>query len=190
VGRVRLVHCVHRNAAAHPTATSDGVISNSMIHELDQVPWLLRERLTAITVTAPRIPGADALLDTQVAVLETEGGAVATIEVSVNARYGYDGRCEVVGERGTLRLSPPYGLSARRDGLDGVLVSDDFVARFGDAYRRELLAWVTSTRSGTVAGPSAWDGHLATLAAEAGVRSLHERSRVAILTEDAPPLYK
>jgi myo-inositol 2-dehydrogenase / D-chiro-inositol 1-dehydrogenase len=190
VGRPRVVHCVHRNAAPHPSATSEGVISNSMIHELDQVPWLLGERMTAITVTAPWPGEVGGLLDTQVAVIETAGGAIATVEVSVNAGYGYDVRCEVVGEQGTVRLSAPYGLLTRHAGHDGALVGQDFVARFVEAYRRELTAWTHAIRSGVPIGPSAWDGHLASVAAEAGVRSLLGAGRVEIPHETTPVLYK
>ncbi len=191
VGRPRVLHCLHRNAQAHPSATSEGVVSNSMIHELDHVPWLLGEPLTAITVIGAR-PGADAdaLIDTQVAVLETASGAVATVEVSINAGYGYDVQCEVLGDLGTLRLTPPYGLMVRRDGVDGVQVDSDFVARFEDAYRIELQAWVGSVATGVPAGPSAWDGHVATGAAAAGVESLRGAGRVEIHVEELPKFYR
>ena len=63
------------------------------------MPWLLDDPLGAITVFAPRVPEG-ALRDPQVAVLETAGGILVTVEVFVNARYGYDVHCEVVGDRG------------------------------------------------------------------------------------------
>ncbi|MFN8192522.1 MAG: Gfo/Idh/MocA family oxidoreductase [Nocardioidaceae bacterium] len=190
IGTARLMHCLHRNVAAHPTATSPGVVSNSMIHELDHVPWLFGSPLTAVTISAPRIGKGDGdLLDTQVALLETESGALATVEVSVNARYGYDVQVEVVGDAGTARLTPPYGIERRRDGSDGREVTSDWVGRFADAYRVELATWTESVRTGIAAGPSAWDGHLATLAAEAGVRSLEGGGRVEIDAGERPSLY-
>ena len=105
-----------------------------------------------------------ALRDPQIAVIESASGVLATVEVFVNAGYGYDVQCEVVGERGTARLTPPYGLSLRRDGGDGRRVSDDFVQRFADAYRIELSAWVASIQAarrsvralGTAIAPSSW----------------------------------
>ncbi len=189
IGTPRVVHCVHRNARAHPSATSDGVIVNSMIHELDVVPWLLDDPLAAITVFAARRQDGG-LRDPQVAVLETRGGVLVTAEVFVNAGYGYDVRCEVVGDGGTARLTPPYGLSLRQSGTDGVVVSDDFVARFTDAYRIELAGWVSSVRSGVAQGPSAWDGHRANLAASAGVESLHSGNRVEIPDVSVPEFYR
>jgi len=188
VGDVRVAHCVHRNAQSHPSATSDGIVGNSMIHELDSVPWTLDSPLAAITVLSPRVP-AGALRDPQLAILETATGVLVTVEVFVNAGYGYDIQCEVVGTAGTARLTPPYGLRARAAGVDGIAVSADFVSRFADAYRIELRAWVDSAVAGIATGPSAWDGHLANLAAAAGVQSLHSGRRVEIVEEPRPELY-
>jgi myo-inositol 2-dehydrogenase/D-chiro-inositol 1-dehydrogenase len=188
VGEPRAVHCVHRNAEAHPAATSEGVLVNSAIHEFDCVPWLVDDRAQAVTVFAPKVP-AGALHDVQVAVLEMAGGVVVTVEVSVNARYGYDIHTEVVGTVGTVALTPPYGLSLRRDGLEGRQVGTDFVARFADAYRVELAAWVDGVRTGSLPAPSAWDGHLANLTAFAAVESLHSGARVAVPQESRPALY-
>ncbi len=188
IGEVRAAHCLHRNAQSHPSATSEGVLVNSMIHEFDHVPWLLDDPVAAVTVFASRVP-AGALQDVQVAVLEMAGGAVVTVEVSVNARYGYDVHNEVTGTEGTVSLTPPYGLSVRRDRVDGREVGDDFVARFLDAYRIELSSWVEGVRSGTPTGPSAWDGYLANMIAFAAVDSLHGAGRVPVRQEERPALY-
>lgn len=189
VGQVRAVHCLHRNMAAHPSATSEGLLVNSMIHEFDSVPWLLDDPLAAVTVFAPRVPEGS-LQDVQVAVLETRGGAVVTVEVSVNASYGYDVHTEVTGTEGTVSLTPPYGLAVRKDQVDGRKVDADFVARFADAYRLELSAWVETLRGGSVPAPTAWDGHLANLAAFAAVESLRTGARVEIPQESRPGLYR
>ncbi|HEX2895249.1 MAG TPA: Gfo/Idh/MocA family oxidoreductase [Marmoricola sp.] len=188
VGEPRAAHCLHRNVQAHPTATSDGVLVNSAIHEFDCVPWLLDDRVTAVTVFAPAVP-AGALQDVQVVVLELARGPVVTVEVSVNARYGYDIHTEVVGTGGTVSLTPPYGLSFRREAVDGRHVDADFVGRFLDAYRVELAAWVDGIAAGTVPGPSAWDGHLANVVAFAAVESLHTGTRVAVPPSEMPALY-
>jgi len=188
VGAPRAVHCVHRNAHAHPAATSDGVLVNSMIHEFDTVPWLLDDPVTAVSVFAPRVPDGT-LRDVQVAILETASGAVVTVEVAVNARYGYDVQCEVLGTEGAVALTPPYGLAVRRGGMDGRQVSPDFVERFADAYRVELAAWVDGVRTASPTGPSAWDGYLANEVAFAAVASAAGAGRVEVTRENRPPLY-
>jgi len=189
VGQARAVHCLHRNVEAHPTATSEGVLVNSAVHEFDCVPWILDDRVDAVTVFAPRVPSG-ALQDVQVVVLETTGGAVVTIEVAVNARYGYDIHTEVVGTTGTVSLTPPSGLAFRRSAADGRHVDGDFVGRFSDAYRIELAAWLDGVRAGELPGPSAWDGYVANVVAFAAVESLHAGGRVTVPAYDPPVLYR
>jgi myo-inositol 2-dehydrogenase / D-chiro-inositol 1-dehydrogenase len=188
IGRVRAAHCLHRNAHSHPSHTDEGLLVNSMIHEFDSVPWLLDDPIAAVTVFVPRVEEG-ALKDVQVAVLETVGGSMVTVEVSINAQYGYDVHTEVTGTAGTVSLLPPYGVSVRRDGVDGRVVGSDGTLRFEDAYRIELGAWVRGIRSGTPSGPSAWDGYLANVAAFSAVESLHGAGRVEVPQHPRPALY-
>ena len=193
IGRVRAAHLVHRNPHQHPTHTDESVLFGSMIHEFDCVPWLLDDPLAAVTVFPARAEEG-ALKDLQVAVFETVGGVVVTIEVFVNAQYGYDIHTEVVGTDSTVSLTPPYGVSVRRglsetSGVDGRVVTTDGTLRYLDAYRIEVAAWVDGIRSGVPAGPSAWDGHLANLAAFAAIESLHGGGRIVVPQEDRPGLY-
>lgn len=188
IGTVRAAHCLHRNAHSHPSHTDEGLLVNSMIHEFDSVPWMLDDAIAAVTVFVPRF-AEGALKDVQVAVLETAGGSVVTVEVSINAQYGYDVHTEVSGTEGTVSLLPPYGVSVRRDGVDGRLVGSDGTLRFEDAYRIELGAWVRGIRAGRPAGPSAWDGYLANVAAFSAVESLHGAGRVEVPRHVRPTLY-
>jgi myo-inositol 2-dehydrogenase/D-chiro-inositol 1-dehydrogenase len=188
LGSPRAVHCVHRNAMAQPGATSDGVIANSMIHELDIVPWLLDDHVRSIEVAAAS--SGSGFADLQVALLETASGVVVTVEVFVNAGYGYDIGCEVVGTAGTARLTAPYGIARRTQGADLVEVTPDFVARFADAYRLELSDWVRAAPRGNVDAAGAWDGHRANVAAAAGVESRRTGARVKISAEEPPDLYR
>ncbi|WP_370619165.1 Gfo/Idh/MocA family oxidoreductase [Mumia qirimensis] len=186
LGEPRMVHNVHRNAASGPGSTGASIVTGSMIHELDTVPWLLDDRIVGIRVTSPV---ADGLPDPQLAVIEMASGILATVEVFVNAAYGYDVRCEVVGTAGTASLAPAVPVSLRSAGTDGVEVSSDFVAHFADAYRVELLAWSRAALAGGAEGPSAWDGYLANVVAEAGVAALHSGERHAVSPVDRPSLY-
>ena len=104
IGTVRAAHCLHRNAHSHPSHTDEGLLVNSMIHEFDSVPWMLDDPIAAVTVFVPRF-AEGALKDVQVAVLETVGGSVVTVEVSINAQYGYDVHTEV-------DRHPGHGLAA------------------------------------------------------------------------------
>jgi len=178
IGEPRLLHCVHRNPSAHPTATSDGIVRNSMVHELDVARWLLGEEIVSIEVRSPH--RGEGLVDPQLATLEMASGVLVSIEVFVNAGYGYDVRGELVGTAGTVSLEPPVVTSMRQAGRDAEAVAPNFVARFGEAYRAQLAAWVDAAAAGRVAGATAWDGYVAGLVADAGVLSLRTGERVPV----------
>ncbi len=186
VGDVKLVHAIHRNASSSTSTDDAGLITGSMIHELDTIPWLLDDEISAIRVESPIARG---FRDPQLATIWTRGGVMVTAEVFVNAGYGYDVRCEVVGSRGTSSLVPSSPVSTRVAGVDGVPVRDDFVAHFSEAYRIELSMWADQALSGTTTGPSAWDGYVANAVAEAGVASLTSGARESVVLRDRPALY-
>lgn len=55
----------------------------------------------------------------------------------------------------------------------------------------ELIDWVRSIETGHLfAGASAWDGYMATLAAQACIQSLHTRAPVAVPTPAQPRFYQ
>ncbi len=171
IGAPRLVHMVHRNAAFPPGFTPEAVLTDSLVHEADMTRWLLGEEIARVTVFAV----GDGLHDPQAVVFETASGRVVDVEVFVNAGYGYEIRCEVVGADGTLELTPPGLVAARREGARGVATPAEFERRFGDAYRLELQAWVDGAP-----GPGAYDGFAATAVCEAAVASLHGRRTVDV----------
>jgi myo-inositol 2-dehydrogenase/D-chiro-inositol 1-dehydrogenase len=193
IGQVKAAHCIHRNTRQHPSHTDESVLFGSMIHEFDSVPWLLDDPLAAVSVFASRVPDG-ALKDLQVGVLETVGGTVVTVEVFLNANYGYDIHTEVTGTEGTVGLTPPYGVSVRRSisatsGVDGRVVTKDGTERYADAYRLEVRDWVDGVRAGALTGPSAWDGYLANVAAFSAIESQRHGGRVELPREPRPTLY-
>ena len=190
VGAPLLVHCIHRNASVPPGYTSDMLITSSGVHEIDVARWLLDDEIATAVVYGPRSPRSPGgLRDPQLVVLETAGGVLVDVEVFATARYGYDIRCELVGEAGTVTLAPPRTVEIRRDGQDGAVVPDGFAPRFAEAYRRELQSWVKAAADGGAMGPSAWDGYAANAVAEACLLSLAEGGAHAVEMAVRPALY-
>jgi myo-inositol 2-dehydrogenase / D-chiro-inositol 1-dehydrogenase len=177
LGEILLLHCTHRNASSPPGFTSEMLITSSAVHEIDVARWLLDEEIVGATVRAARSSrqAANGLRDPQLVLLETASGVLIDVEVFVNARYGYDIRCELVGETGTVTL--------------GEQVEADFRARFATAYRRELEAWVGTVAGGPDHGPSAWDGYAANAVADACLESLASGSQAAVHMASRPALY-
>ncbi|MGW2812662.1 Gfo/Idh/MocA family protein [Streptomyces sp. NPDC001415] len=192
LGRPLMLHCRHRNAASPSFFTTEMLIRDSVVHEVDATRWLLGQEITAVQVLRPR-PSSYApqgLGDPQLVLFETSGGAVVDVEIFVNCGFGYEVRCEAVCERGTASIGESGGLVTRAAGRAGRDIPQDFTVRFAEAYDREVQAWVDATRQGRTEGASAWDGYAAALVCEAGVRAQQSGERVEVELPERPPLYK
>ncbi|BCW63066.1 inositol 2-dehydrogenase [Arthrobacter sp. TS-15] len=175
-GEPLMVHCVSRNAAAGPGTTAESAITNSAIHELDIVPWLLDSPVTEVSWQAGKSTRrAEAgLQDPSFMILRTADGTLTTLELYLNAQYGYTTRCEVVSELGTTSLQESSLLGIEQDGVRQASIPADWRPRFADAYRIQLQAWVSALAGGEappLAG--AQDGLNAALVAQAMIQSLH-----------------
>jgi myo-inositol 2-dehydrogenase/D-chiro-inositol 1-dehydrogenase len=171
-----LMHCVHRNPDAPSGVPSGHLITGSAVHEIDIARWLFGDEVATVTVhTARSSRAAGTTRDPLLLVLETTGGVLVDVEVFVHARYGYEVRCELVGEDGTAALDAPAPILVRRDFAAGRGLAGDWRPRFAEAYRRELQDWIDGLR-GISGAPSvlatAWDGYAATAVAEAAVTAL------------------
>lgn len=174
VGAPVVVHSTGRGVSSGPGATSESAVTNSAIHDLDIVAWLLGSPVTEVSWHAPRQTSAAAFADPQLILLRTADGVLSTVDMFLNARYGYDVRCEVVGESGTASLREPARTEVDSALARGHAYAADWRPRFAEAYRLELQAWVDSLGGGE-AGPlaTAYDGLVASAVADAVITSMH-----------------
>ena len=186
-----LVHCAHRNPTVPPSFGSEMIITDTVVHEIDTVRWLLGDEIVRATVYTPRSSShaADGVRDPQFVVLETASGVLADVEAFVNAQYGYDIRCEVVGESAAIELAPPATVRVRRDGHASEDLPPRFQERFASAYTLELQSWVTAIADARPTGASAWDGYAAAAVSRACVESLATGQPVAVQLAPRPGLY-
>ncbi len=174
-GSPLLLHCIGRGVTSGPGSTSETSVTNSAIHELDVVPWLLGSPVAEAAWLAPKASReAVGLQDPQLILLRTEDGVLSTIETFLNARYGYDIRCEVVAEQGALSLGDPSLVHHDHDGRRSSAFGMDWRPRFAEAYRLEVQAWVDALVAGTESPlPNGYDGVLASAVAAAVIASMH-----------------
>jgi myo-inositol 2-dehydrogenase/D-chiro-inositol 1-dehydrogenase len=191
VGRALLLHCRHRNATPPPGFTSDMMITDSVVHDIDVTRWLLGQEIVAASVfkARPSSLAPEGLQDPQLVLLETAEGVLVDVESFVSCQFGYDIRCELVGESGTISLGEEPGVQIRQHGRYQGPIPADWRQRFGPAYQRELQEWVTGALQGRIGGPSAWDGYATTAVAEAAVASLTSDRRTPVELVDRPALY-
>jgi len=169
-----MVHSVGRGVSA-PAGTDELTVTGSAIHDLDIVPWLLSSPVVEVSWHAARqSPEVADRRDPQLMLLRTADGALTTVDIFLNARYGYDTRCEVVGSMASASLTEPHRV-IRDEGLGrGHEYGSDWRPRFAEAYRLQNRAWVESLVSGAVTPlATARDGLQAALVADAVIASMH-----------------
>ena len=190
IGRALMMHNFHRNVET-PAADFTGAmaITNAAPHEFDVVRHVLGTEYRAISAFQPK--RSDARVAPVFLVLETTDGQLVNIEYNANAAYGYDIRAELVGEAGSVSMQ-----TARHSLRDQALaqVSDysaDWRGRFNEAYRRQNKAFLkfVSTGEFSAIAATAWDGYVAAVTGEAGVRALQTGQRSALGLADRPKGY-
>lgn len=192
VGAPLLVHMAHRNPEVPPTFTSDMTINDSAVHEIDTARWLLDEDVVATTVLAPKraSQAAPDLQDPMIVLFESASGVLVDAELFVTCGYGYDIKCELVGEKGAAALTDPTAVIERRgSGAVSRKVAGGWPERFARAFDAEFQEWVDSVRDGKASGPSSWDGYAAAVIADACLEAQRKGERVTVQMKDRPAFY-
>ena len=190
MGAALIMHCIHRNVTASPSATAPMLITNSAVHEIDIARFVLDAEIERITLVTPRKTALSGIQDPQIMLLAMDNGVVVDAEIFINAQYGYDVRAELVCEQGTITLTPPHDVTTTRAASQAFAFPGDWRPRFAAAYRAELQAWTQGIRGGVTTGASAWDGYVATAVAAAGVESLASGRPAKVTLEPRPALYQ
>lgn len=190
IGTPLMFHSIHRNAfsPAHFKATM--AITDTAVHDIDIARFVLDDEPVAIAVKAPRGNSrAGGIADPLFTLMDMRSGALVTIETSVHIAYGYDIRGEVIGETGTVSLAEQNEVVLKASGSFSGRVFADWPERFDPAFDAEFRAWISAAATGGAAGPSAWDGYVATAATLAGVKALASGGREPIKLREKPALY-
>lgn len=186
IGEPLMLHCAHRNPTVPESYTTDMAITSTLIHELDVLRWLTNDDYKTVQVVFPRVTSKShaRLKDPQIVLFETQKGIRIDVEIFVNCAYGYDIQCEVVGEEGIARLPEPSSVQMRKGAQLSTSILTDWKDRFIDAYDVELQAFINDVSSGSLTGPSAWDGYAASVAADACLKA---QNSGAIEPVELPP---
>ncbi|MEJ3652247.1 Gfo/Idh/MocA family oxidoreductase [Actinomycetes bacterium KLBMP 9759] len=192
IGAPLIMHAAHRNPSVPGHYTSDMIINDSTVHDIDVARWMFDDEIAAVTVLKPRVsskarPGFN---DPLLVLLEMASGVLVDVEAMVNAGFGYDIRGEVVCEDGTVELTESEGTIVKRAGRFSGRVPATWRERFIRAFDTEFQAWIDAVRAGGTTGPSAWDGYAATVACETGLAALRSGAREPIVLRERPDLYE
>ncbi|NIG20237.1 Gfo/Idh/MocA family oxidoreductase [Pantoea sp. Al-1710] len=194
LGDIMLIHCAHRNPSVPESYTLEMAVNDSATHEIDIIRYLLNENITSVRVDKPRKKTRRALphlQDPLIVIFETESGVRIDDELFVNCHYGYDIRCEVIGENAIAALTEQQFISTRSLNGNAQHIAQSCMERFATAYDREVQHFVDSVRDGReMSGPSSWDGYVVALVCDAGLASLKDGEKHDVVIPEQPALYR
>ena len=191
IGRPLMLRLAQWDADPPPASfcdplTSGGLAIDCGVHEFDLVGWMTG--LDIETVTARNLPLVDQSIgevgdvDNLLAMLDLDGGAVATVDLSRNCRFGDDVRTEILGEGGAIFVDLlPVG-RARLADADGmrVIAGSETDDAFAEGIEQQAEAFVRAVRGEPVDIPGAADSTLAVSVGRAVQRSAVEGVPVAL----------
>src|SRR5438445_282437 len=166
---------------------SGGMFLDMTIHDFDMVRFLSgseAEEIYAIgdALIDPAIREAGDV-DTAIVTMRLKSGALATIDNSFKADYGYDQRIEVFGSKGSASAgnrTPDEHLLMDAQGLHHAKPLYFFLERYSEAYALEMRAFVEAVLKDQMPLVTGTEGLQAVVMGLAATRSLHERRPVKL----------
>ena len=190
IGAPLIFQSGHRNASVPAHYTGEMSLTDTAVHDIDIARFLLDDEPASITVRAPRRNSrAGDVADPLMTLIDMRSGALVAIETSVNVAYGYDIRGEVIGESGAVSLPDRSEVVVKTNGAFMGRIPPDWRERFAPAFDAEFRAFIAAASEGRVAGPSAWDGYVATVTTLAGVKALKSKKTEPVKLRRRPKLY-
>jgi len=138
-------------------ASSGGLVVDMGIHDFDLARWLMSSEVEHVSAEGTLV-ACDELatvgdIDNAVINLRFANGAIGNIDLSRNARYGYDVRTEVLGSIGAvivggLSQAAVNGVQLLRQAAPQTSETPFFVTRFAAAYRTQIDHFVDCLEQG------------------------------------------
>jgi scyllo-inositol 2-dehydrogenase (NAD+) len=191
IGRAILFKSIGRDYQSPPQAAAQTELNGTLFHDssthdFDLARWLLSDEVTEVHAYTGSlaIPEMERFggFDAGVVNLQFAGGAIGNVESYIDARYGYDVRTEIVGTLGTLQVGgmqrQPLTLLAAETRKQEVITH--WLERFAEAYRLEIIDFVSNVLSDRPVLVNGKDGRHSLAIADAAMRSQRERRPVAV----------
>ena len=175
IGEVQFVRVSSRDPEPPPAqyvAGSGGMFMDMMIHDLDMVRYLSGQEI---------VEAGD--VDTVTITLKLSNGALATIDGSRKAVYGYDQRGEVFGSKGCVINANDSDSNIVLSTVDGVTAEKPlwfFLERYMGSYQAEVREFIDCVKNGRDPWVGIEDGLLSIRLALACTKSMNENRPVRI----------
>jgi myo-inositol 2-dehydrogenase/D-chiro-inositol 1-dehydrogenase len=167
---------------------SGGLFRDFSIHDFDVIRWLTGREVVEVyadgAVRGFPVFAKYGDVDTAVATLRMDDGAVGVLTVARHDPLGYDIRAELYGSKDSISvgLGPRTPIRSVEPGVPPQAgpAWPHFLDRFADAYRAEFSAFLRVARGDEPSPCTARDGVQALRIAEAATLSLHEHRPVRV----------
>ncbi|MDO4296569.1 MAG: inositol 2-dehydrogenase [bacterium] len=173
--------------SAEYAAVSGGMFLDMTIHDFDMVRYLAgcdaEEIYVQSAVLVDPAIGEAGDVDTAVITLKMENGAIAVIDNSRKAAYGYDQRAEVFGSKGMVATSNDTESSAVLSTVDGVTGEKPlyfFLERYMQSFAKEVTCFINAIENDTETPLGVEDGLKPVLMGIAAKKSVEEHRPVKI----------
>jgi myo-inositol 2-dehydrogenase/D-chiro-inositol 1-dehydrogenase len=159
VGDVHIIKITSRDPeppSAEYAAVSGGMFLDMTIHDFDMVRFLAgcdaEEIYVQSAVLVDPAIGEAGDVDTAVITLKMENGAIAVIDNSRRAAYGYDQRAEVFGSKGmvaTLNDTLSTAVLSNAEGVTGEKPLYFFLERYMQSFATEIKGFINAIENDT-----------------------------------------
>lgn len=173
--------------SAEYAAVSGGMFLDMTIHDFDMVRYLAgcdaEEVYVQSAVLVDPAIGEAGDVDTAVITLKMENGAIAVIDNSRRAAYGYDQRAEVFGSKGMVASANDTESSAVLSTADGVAGEKPlyfFLERYMQSFAKEVNCFIEAIVNDTDTPLGVEDGLKPVLMGIAAKKSVDEHRPVKI----------
>ena len=189
-GKALVFRSVHINPKSYGIPSLNDVINGSLIHDIHSARWMMGDEIARVHTTfipfSPSDPDSARYVIIQ---LHYRNGALGGLECNADAGYGYEISVGITGETGVVQTSPLPSPIVRHSNASSQWIEEDWLQRFRVAYINEAKAWVQSILDGKATGPSAWDGFVAILVADACIESGLRGLPLAVDVPERPTIY-
>jgi len=184
IGQPHVIRITSRDPGPPPLEyikVSGGIFLDMAIHDFDMVRFLSGSEAHEIyaigdALVDPAIRDAGDV-DTAIITMRLENGALATVDNSRKAIYGYDQRVEVFGSKGSASAgnrTPDAHTLADATGVHEAKPLHFFLERYAEAYVIEMRAFVDAVLQDRTPPATGVDGLQPVIMGLAATRSLRE----------------
>ncbi len=190
IGDVQVIKITSRDPEAPPLSyvkSSGGIFVDMTIHDFDMARFLAGSEPVEVFAVGDALINKDIKqyddIDTAIITIKFANGAMAVIDNSRQAAYGYDQRVEVFGNKGMVKCENNTPTQTTLFTNDGVVFDKPlyfFLERYQASFEEELVQFFNALETGQETPVVGQDGLGALLMAIAAKKSLKENRPVCI----------